>query len=572
MTRASRTGLALLAGIAYAASVGCALRMRGGATAPSGIPCDDTAECPLSDNPCRLAQCLEGACVHVAAPASQLPSGAQRQGDCRMFFCDGEGDVVETAFPSDVPAEDTNPCTAATCEGVTAAQKPRAAGAACDKGGVCNGRGACGTCLPGTEICTGNALAKCDEDGAWPEHPAVCSVEAPICSMRGSEARCVGAVELAAGMLHACARFADGSVRCWGGKGELMESPGIDGATEGEVTTSLASFALGERHACGVGSEGPVVCWGANEFGQLGSGDFVSQGYFVELSGLSDIEEVAVGDDHSCARTHGGAVHCWGRNDHGQLGAGPTTTKGKAPPPLAPSVRSARAEPMRRAAAIVGLTDATELVASGGATCVRREGGALVCFGLPEYDLPDPIEEATEPPAAKKAWDDRVARTSRAPLAVTGLDDARALACGPEHCCAIRGDASVWCWGKGERGALGDGGSVDRYLPVAVAGVIDAVEVGLGRGFGCVRTRGREVHCWGANDQGQLGRASAVAAPSGLPAAKVDGIADAEELVVGAAFACARTRAGQVFCWGAGLVEPLDAGALDARGPTPIVW
>lgn len=571
-----RVGVASVAGLACAYSFGCALRMRGAASVPSGIPCEDVAECPLSDNPCRLAQCLEGACVHVAAPASQLPTAMQREGDCRMFFCDGEGDITETAFPSDVPPEDANPCTVAACEGVTPAQRSRAAGAACENGGVCNGRGVCGSCLPGAERCAENALATCDEHGAWPAHPALCSAEAPICSMRGSEARCVGVVELAAGRHHACARFADGSVRCWGARGDHLESPGIDGATASELT-SLASFALGARHACGVSLDGPAVCWGANDFGQLGSGDFISQDYFVELAGLSDIKEVAVGNDHSCAREQGGAVRCWGRNDHGQLGSGPSTTgKGKPAPPFAPReqpylVDRADPQPMSRPVAIAGLTDATELGASGGATCVTREGGLLVCFGSPAYDLPDPIEEVTSTPAEKKAWADRVARTSRVPVPVTGLDDASSLACGAEHCCAIRADASAWCWGKGERGALGDGGSVDRFAPVAVAGVADAADVGLGLAFGCVRTRGGEVHCWGANDKGQLGRGSGDAAPLGAAAAKVDGIADADKLVVGEAFACAHTRAGRVFCWGAGAVEPV-AGVFETREPSPIVW
>jgi hypothetical protein len=82
--------------------------------------------------------------------------------------------------------------------------------------------------------------------------------------------------------------------------------------------------------------------------------------------------------------------------------------------------------------------------------------------------------------------------------------------------CAVLRGGEVWCWGRnvlGEAGfdpALSDSTCPfynDRcqVAPRKVAGLLDAVEVEVGVEAACARTRAGEIYCWGSNQNGLLG-------------------------------------------------------------------
>ena len=51
------------------------------------------------------------------------------------------------------------------------------------------------------------------------------------------------------------------------------------------------------------------------------------------------------------------------------------------------------------------------------------------------------------------------------------LTTATNVAPGRRHVCARLVDATAWCWGKNDRGQLGDGSGVDSLYPVKVKGL-----------------------------------------------------------------------------------------------------
>jgi alpha-tubulin suppressor-like RCC1 family protein len=59
----------------------------------------------------------------------------------------------------------------------------------------------------------------------------------------------------------------------------------------------------------------------------------------------------------------------------------------------------------------------------------------------------------------------------KGPLGVGLLNTIVAVAPGARHACARKNDGSVWCWGKNDRGQLGDGTKVDSLYPVKVTGL-----------------------------------------------------------------------------------------------------
>ena len=84
---------------------------------------------------------------------------------------------------------------------------------------------------------------------------------------------------------------------------------------------------------------------------------------------------------------------------------------------------------------------------------------------------------------------------------------AKSVVAGDYHTCAILDDDAVKCWGWGEDGELGNGGTVDATTPVAVAGLPGPVAAMMPGGWhsNCALTTSGGAYCWGANDFGQLG-------------------------------------------------------------------
>jgi alpha-tubulin suppressor-like RCC1 family protein len=508
--------------------------------------------------------CEDGVCVHVPAPAGSLPSEMQVQGDCKQLACDGDGNVATWGLMSDAPAEDGNPCTEGSCEKDGPKQRPRKTGSSCGEG-VCTASGVCGACVPDTTKCEAAQVVRCNEQGQWTAR-APCPEETPVCNAPADgPARCAAVAELGVGRAHACARFEDGTVRCWGSDhaGQLG-SEGLAQARRPDWAVSYVQFDLGHEHGCGVRDDGTVWCFGANDFGQLGSGDFVSQRE-TQVVSLSDAAEVSVGENHSCARDNGGKVQCWGRNDLGQLGSG-TAPKAQLASARAPVRGNLRARP----ALISGVNDATRIHVDGDHTCVARGNGETLCFGPEEYPLPDSIEDPGEPGPVADRYKALTEASSRTAVAVTGLTDVAQIACAGDLSCARKHDGTVWCWGAGTRGQLGDGGTGNKFAPVQVEGVARAVTLGLGDGFACVVDQTGAVWCWGSNEHGRLGRGLGELRGK---AALVRGIDAAQKLAVGDAFACVLTQSGRTRCWGDGVNGQL--GMSHTQGsplPAPVHW
>ena len=97
----------------------------------------------------------------------------------------------------------------------------------------------------------------------------------------------------------------------------------------------------GWSHNCARFSDGSVKCWGNNSSGQLGLGDSNNRGDnanemgdnlpFVNLGTGRTAVELTAGFDFTCARLDTNAVKCWGNNGSGRLGLGDQNNRGDAP-------------------------------------------------------------------------------------------------------------------------------------------------------------------------------------------------------------------------------------------------
>jgi alpha-tubulin suppressor-like RCC1 family protein len=109
-------------------------------------------------------------------------------------------------------------------------------------------------------------------------------------------------------------------------------------------------------------------------------------------------------------------------------------------------------------------------------------------------------------------------------------------------------DASVRCWGSGQRGQLGNGAAVQRHTPVVVTGLSGVVQVVAGNVHSCALTATGAVRCWGANSAGQLGDGTTT--DRSIPVDVVGLGSGVAAITAGFQHTCALTTAGGVKCWG----------------------
>lgn len=96
------------------------------------------------------------------------------------------------------------------------------------------------------------------------------------------------------------------------------------------------------------------------------------------------------------------------------------------------------------------------------------------------------------------------------PVPVLGLTDVTAIAGGVWGAYALRADGTVWAWGSGSMGRLGNGQTGVAVVPVPVTGLTDVIAISSNSVNGYALRQDGTVLAWGYNGAGQLGNGSDV--------------------------------------------------------------
>jgi alpha-tubulin suppressor-like RCC1 family protein len=100
---------------------------------------------------------------------------------------------------------------------------------------------------------------------------------------------------------------------------------------------------------------------------------------------------------------------------------------------------------------------------------------------------------------------------SAVPVPVVGLTNVTAIDSRGDAAYALRSDGTVWAWGDGSRGQLGNGTTgTDASLPVQVGGLFNIVAISAGDNTGYAVGADGTVWSWGSNGGGHLGIGSNV--------------------------------------------------------------
>jgi alpha-tubulin suppressor-like RCC1 family protein len=324
---------------------------------------------------------------------------------------------------------------------------------------------------------------------------------------------------LSAGWGFACGLIRNGSVACAGNDdagqlGDRRNTGSLVARTVAGVSNA-GQLSSGISHSCVVLGDAShsVACWGAAESGQLGVDGHIGSRSFAASAGIDHATQVAAGGRHTCALRDDHTVWCWGANDRLQLGLPPTAPALTTCPrygidgsPTDDSLPCAiTPQP------VPGITNATAIVAGGLHTCALLGDGSVRCWGAnTRGQLGDGTSTdrsvITDPGVASAVQVTASRRTT------CRFDRPYAVDCEPsgdDHTCAVLADRSVRCWGRNDRGQIGDGTTMDRPSPtVASTSPGDVVDVRAGGAQTCFRHADGSVTCVGDAAEGQLGVAN----------------------------------------------------------------
>ncbi len=321
---------------------------------------------------------------------------------------------------------------------------------------------------------------------------------------------------ISAGNAFACATTAN-SAKCWGlnSTGQLgdnsMNASSFPISIQG-IALGVSAVSAGATHSCAA-VNGEAKCWGDNTDGWLGNNSTTASLVPVSVQGLnSNVTAASAGNNYSCAIVNGGAW-CWGYAGSGQLGNNSIATS------LIP-------------VQVQGLTSGVTAIATGSDHgCALVNAGAL-CWGYNGFG---------------QIGNNSFATPFLAPAQVLGLTSGvTAIAAGAGQSCAVV-NGGAQCWGRNDKGQLGNNLTATSSVPVQVQGLTSGVTaISTGNSHSCAVVNGG-AQCWGDNLNGQLGNNLTV---DSLVPVQVQGLfTGVTDITAGYSFSCAIVN-GNAKCWG----------------------
>jgi Putative Ig domain/Regulator of chromosome condensation (RCC1) repeat len=153
------------------------------------------------------------------------------------------------------------------------------------------------------------------------------------------------------------------------------------------------------------------------------------------------------------------------------------------------------------------------------------------------------------------------------PALANGLTGVVAVAAGFHTSYAVLADGSLWAWGDGTGGQLGDGLGMSSATPVRVANLTGVVAAAGGSESAYALKADGTVWAWGDNAAGELGNGSTANSLVPVQVTSLTGVVGIAALTFGA---YALTSDGSVWSWGPGIFGDLGNGTSSVPSTTPV--
>ena len=378
------------------------------------------------------------------------------------------------------------------------------------------------------------------------------------------ESRLEGSVlpKISAGGKHTCAVKDGGGVLCWGTQTSGILGNGIISVLNPKdhpisplddtdnPLTNILQVSSGNYHTCALKTDSTVLCWGRGNNGRLGHGSTNGSSYPAQVIAsegstdvLSNIVQVSSGGSHTCALKDNGTIFCWGEGGGGRLGNG-DTAETSHPVGVLEAENSTDL-----------LSNIVQISSGDSYACALSDLGKVWCWGNgDDGQLGNGLEEEINSYPVQVIAEEN---------STEALSDIVQIDSGANHVCALNKRGSVFCWGKGTYGGLGDNqaGQLHKIAyPVEVLESADTPlesvkQIAMGNSFSCALKNNGTVTCWGFSGYGTIGNggnsdslvASTLVVANSDASETLNGIT---QITAGYEHACALKNDGRLFCWG----------------------
>jgi len=310
--------------------------------------------------------------------------------------------------------------------------------------------------------------------------------------------------QVSGGNNHMTAIKTDGTLWIWGtgGFGTLG-----NGATTGNISTPVTTFAggnnwkqvsSGNNHTAAIKTDGTLWTWGLASDGRLGNGATAGNisTPVTTFAGGTNWKQVSCGGGHIAAIKTDGTLWTWGSNrqtvnegsvvvrTQGQLGNAVTTLLTSTP-----------------VTTFSGGTNWKQVSCGGYHTAAIKTDGTLWIWGS--------SQGYTVNTGGQLGNGQTIGGRSTPVTTFAGGNNWKQVNCGFTHTTGIKTDGTLWIWGYNFGGTLGNAVTTDRSTPVTTfAGGNNWKQVNAGGSCtAAIKTNGT-LWTWGYGGQGRIGNAS----------------------------------------------------------------
>jgi alpha-tubulin suppressor-like RCC1 family protein len=349
--------------------------------------------------------------------------------------------------------------------------------------------------------------------------------------------------QVSAGLSTGAAIDISGKLYVWGYglSGQIGQGTNTDRSSPTQVgTSSWTQVALGPntQHILAIKTDGSLWAWGQNNVGQLGTNNGTTTSSPVAVAAAGVYTQIAVGDFHSLAIKNDGSLWAWGKNDVYQLGFTTNTV--------------ARSSPTQ-----IGTSSWSQVTAGVSFTLARDINGNVYGWGLGttgQLGLNDAVSRSV-PTIVGSVLPNAYISPNQ-----VGTSSYAHVNAGVSYTLAIRSDNTLWAWGLGTGGQLGDNSAITKSLPVQIGSLTNWVDVTAGATHsGAIDTAGK-LYMWGTNAAGLGVTAGGDTVARSSPTI-VSGTTSWKAVSAGASHTAAIDSTNKLWAWGLNNAGQLGAGA-----------